>query len=62
MNGGSAGGYNFDNDCSIVQYWSKINSTSVTGTNMPKSPQAKLTTAEKQAITNWINAGHLYTK
>jgi len=62
MNGDSAGGYNFDDDCSIVQYWNKINSASVTGTNMPKSPQPKLTTAEKQAITNWINAGHLYTK
>lgn len=62
MNGGNAAGYNFDDDCSIVQYWSKINSSSVTGNNMPKSPQPKLTTAEKQAITNWINAGHLYTQ
>lgn len=62
MNGGSAAGYNFDDDCSIVQYWSKINSSSVTGNNMPKSPQTKLTTAEKTAITNWINAGHLYTQ
>ena len=61
MNGGSAAGYNFDNDCSIVSEWSKIRSSSVTGNNMPKSPQAKLTTAEKAAITNWINAGHLYT-
>lgn len=60
-NGGNAAGYNFDNDCSIVSWWSKIQSSSVTGTNMPKSPQPKLTTAEKTAITNWINAGHLYT-
>ena len=61
MNGASAAGYNFDNDCSVVSQWSKINSSSVTGSNMPKSPQPKLTTAEKQAVTNWINAGHLYT-
>lgn len=61
LNGGSAAGYNFDNDCSIVSQWSKINSSSVTGNNMPKSPQPKLTTAEKQKITNWINAGHAYT-
>ncbi|MBL7745094.1 MAG: hypothetical protein JNN00_16590 [Chitinophagaceae bacterium] len=61
MNGSSAAGYNFDNDCSIVTQWSKINSSSVTGSSMPKSPQPKLTTAEKQAITNWINAGHTYS-
>ena len=61
MSGGSAAGYNFDDDCSIVKDWSKINSSSVTGNNMPKSPQAKLTAAEKKKITDWINAGHLYT-
>lgn len=61
MNGANAAGYNFDNDCSIVTQWSKINSSSVTGNNMPKSPQAKLTTAEKQKITSWINAGRKYT-
>ncbi len=61
MNGDNAAGYNFDADCNVVSQWSKINSSSVTGSNMPKSPQAKLTTAEKTAITNWINAGHLYT-
>ena len=61
MNGSSGGGYNFDSDCSVISNWSKINSSSVTGSNMPKSPQSKLTAAEKQAITNWINAGHLYT-
>jgi uncharacterized membrane protein len=61
MNGGTGGGYNFDNNCSIVTYWNKIQSSAVTGNNMPKSPQAPLTAAEKQKITNWINAGHLYT-
>jgi inosine/xanthosine triphosphate pyrophosphatase family protein len=63
MNGGSAAGYNFDTDCNIVNYWSQINGTCVTGAlkKMPLSPQPALTTAEKQTITNWINAGHLYT-
>jgi hypothetical protein len=62
-NGGSAAGYNFDTDCNIVKYWSQINGACVTGTlkQMPLSPQPALTAAEKQTITNWINAGHLYT-
>lgn len=63
MNGGSSAGYNFDKDCSIVTYWSQINGACVTYTlkKMPISPQAILTTAEKQIITNWVNAGHRYT-
>lgn len=63
MNGGTASGYNFDNDCSIVTYWNQINRACVlyTMVRMPKSPQALLTTAEKAVITNWINAGHRYT-
>lgn len=63
MNGGTAAGYNFDNDCSIVTYWNQINGACVTYSlkKMPISPQALLTTAEKQLITNWVNAGHRYT-
>lgn len=63
-NGGSAAGYNFDTDCNIVAYWNQINGAAVTGTlkNMPLSPQAPLTAAEKATITNWINAGHTYNK
>lgn len=60
-NGGSAAGYNFDTDCNIISNWSQINSAAVTNGTMPKSPQSKLTTAEKQQITSWINAGHTYT-
>lgn len=61
--GNSAAGYNFDNDCNIVTYWSQINGSAVTYTlkRMPKSPQSLLTAAEKQVITDWINAGHKYT-
>ena len=64
MNGAGTAGYNFDTDCSIVTYWSQINGSCVTGTlkKMPKSPQTALTTAQKQTITNWINAGHTYNK
>ena len=63
MNGGSKAGYNFDTDCNIVTKWSQINGSCVTGTlkKMPISPQPNLTTAEKQLITNWVNAGHRYT-
>lgn len=62
MNGGSAAGYNFDNDCSIVTYWSQINRSTVlyTLTKMPKSPQPLFSAAEKLKITNWVNAGHTY--
>ena len=63
MNGSSAAGYNFDADCSIVTYWSQINRSTVlyTMTKMPKNPQSLFTAAEKQIITNWVNAGHRYT-
>ncbi len=65
MNGGSAAGYNFDANCSIVTFWDQINKTTVLYTNgwvkMPKSPQAFFTAAEKATITNWVNAGHRYT-
>ena len=60
MNGGSAAGYNFDSDCSIITAWSAIRNSCVNSNSMPKQPQPQLTTAEKQKITNWINAGHTY--
>lgn len=60
MNGQTQKGYNFDTDCKIVQYWSGIYGSTVTHTlnTMPLSPQPPLTAAEKQIITDWINAGH----
>lgn len=63
LNGQNSAGYNFDSDCSIVTYWNQIYQSTVTYTltRMPKSPQSLLTAAEKQVITNWINAGHRYT-
>ena len=64
MNGSSSAGYNFDPDCNLVKFWNQINQACVTGglKKMPLSPQPALTAAEKQVITNWVNAGHLYTK
>jgi hypothetical protein len=61
--GNAAKGYNFDNNCSIVNWWSQINRTCITYTlaRMPINPQPTLTVAEKAIITNWINAGHRYT-
>jgi len=65
MNGGTAAGFNFDPDCSIVTYWNDIHQTTVLYTpgrvKMPKSPQAFFTAAEKAIITNWVNAGHRFT-
>ncbi len=60
MSGGNKAGYNFDNDCSIVTKWSPIYNSCVTSNSMPNSPQPQLTAAEKQKITNWVNAGHTY--
>ncbi len=63
--GNNAAGYNFDSDCNIVTKWSQINITCVLYTQgwvkMPKSPQPFFTAAEKQKVTDWINAGHRYT-
>lgn len=61
-NGGNAAGYNFDNECNIVSYWSQINGAAVTYT-LTKMPLGTLLNAtEKQTITDWINAGHTYNK
>lgn len=60
--GGNAAGYNFDNECNIIKYWSQINGAAVTYT-LTKMPLGTLLTAtEKQVITDWINAGHVYNK
>jgi len=60
LNGQTQKGYNFDTDCKIVSAWSGINGSCVTYTlnKMPLSPQPNLTATEKQAITDWVNAGH----
>lgn len=57
LNGNSNGSVNFDNNCTIVSKWDRINARCVTLGNMP--PQG-LTANEKSQITAWINAGHRY--
>ena len=59
-NGGANGGVSFDTDCNILDFWSDINQSAVVNGDMPIA--APLTTAQKNAITSWINAGHTYDK
>jgi len=62
LNGGNTAGYNFDNDCSIVNYWSQIKGSCVqpyTLRQMP--PSGALSTTLQAQITAWVNAGHKYT-
>jgi hypothetical protein len=63
LNGGNDGGYNFDNDCSIVTKWSQIKGACVspyTLRRMPPSGGGLSSTLQAQ-ITAWVNAGHRYT-
>ncbi len=57
-NGGSAGNYNFDSDCSIITHWQAINDA-VSNDRMPIG--SPLNTTDKQAIADWIGGGHGYT-
>ena len=56
-----SGGYSPDlsTKCSIVQRWSAINTECIVKQTMPEGEP--LSTADQQAITDWINAGHEYT-
>jgi hypothetical protein len=63
LNGGNDGGYNFDNNCSIVTKWSQIKGACVspyTLRRMPPSGGGLSSTLQAQ-ITAWVNAGHRYT-
>jgi hypothetical protein len=57
FNGNASGSVNFDDKCNIVTKWDRINIRCVVQGTMPPTP---LTTAEKQTITDWVNAGHRY--
>ncbi|HET9058164.1 MAG TPA: hypothetical protein VFN30_15065 [Chitinophagaceae bacterium] len=61
-NGGNAAGYNFDNQCNIVTYWSQIYGSAVTYTLKQMPLGTLLSASEKQIITDWVNAGHVYNK
>jgi hypothetical protein len=58
LGGASSGGYNFDNNCSIVSAWSAINSACVSRNSMP--PGSPLNSTQKGYITSWISGGHTY--
>lgn len=58
LNGSRSGGYNFDNACSIVSGWSRIQAECVNSDRMP--PGSPLSAAEKTAISDWIAGGHRY--
>ena len=56
------GGLNFTLDCTIVSSWDRIKARAVDApTTMPPSPNAQLSTPDKQKILDWIAAGHKYT-
>jgi hypothetical protein len=56
---------NFTEDCNIVNNWSLIKTRAVDGagtTNqMPQPPRAALDQADRDKITNWVNAGHKFS-
>jgi len=45
--------------CKIVDKWDRIQVRCVQDKDMPTS--GPLSTADQQSITDWVNAGHLYT-
>lgn len=54
-------GINFSNQCHIIDQRDRIKARAVdqagTGSQMPPPPRPSLTAAERQKITDWINAG-----
>jgi hypothetical protein len=56
-----AGTLNFTNDCTIVSSWDRIKARAVDNIPNAMPPGGPLTQADKDKITAWINAGHMYT-
>lgn len=58
-------GINFSDDCQIIAQKNLIKARAIdahgTPTQMPPPPHPGLTVAERQSITNWLNAGGRYT-
>jgi uncharacterized membrane protein len=62
LSGGSSGGFNFDNDCSIVYYWNEIKGSCVQPYSLRQMPTSgPLSSSEQSQISAWVNAGHRYT-
>ena len=61
-NGAQAeGGMNFTVDCNIVANKDRIKARAVDGNPSQMPPTGPLPASERQKITNWINAGGLFT-
>jgi hypothetical protein len=60
LNGGNSGGRNYDTDAGIINAWDRIKARAVDSnpSQMPELPNAPLSAADKQKITDWVNAGH----
>ncbi len=56
-----AGGLNFSNDCTIVSSWDRIKARAVDNIPSAMPPGSPLSQTDKNKITAWVNAGHLYT-
>jgi hypothetical protein len=58
LSGGVSGGVSLDTDANIIAKWDRIKARAVD--NLPSvMPQSgPLTAADKQKITDWVNAGH----
>lgn len=60
-----AGNIDFTNECNIVANANRIKVRAVdnfgTGNQMPPPPNSGLSQNDRNAITNWVNAGGLYT-
>jgi cytochrome c551/c552 len=58
------GGMNWEVDCNIVAHKDRIKTRAVdqagTSTQMPQPPNPALSTADRQKILDWINAGGTY--
>lgn len=58
-------GINFNNNCDIVAQKDRIKFRAVdqagTANQMPQPPNPALSVADRQAITNWVNAGGRYS-
>jgi uncharacterized membrane protein len=59
------GGMNWEVDCNIVAHRDRIKIRAVdqagTANQMPQPPNPALSTADRQKILDWINAGGMYT-
>ncbi len=54
-------GLDWLNPCDIIPNWSRIKARAVDGNPTPMPPTGLMPAAQRQAIEDWINAGHSYT-